>query len=333
MSLSYLARRVAGTVVLLFVLSVAVFALLRLAPGNLVSNLLGTRGSTPAAVAAVRARYHLDQSLPLQYWHWLTDALRLDFGTSIRTGESVSQAIGSRLALTAELVGYGFVIALVTGVTGGIAAGLRHRGALDRGVQGVGLVALSTPAFAGGLLLSYVFALLLGWLPAYGPGTGGGDRLLHLTLPAVTLGMAVSAVLLKLTRAAVIRELGQDHVTFARARGVKRRTILFRYVLRGTLLPVATGSALVLAYLLAGTVLVEQVYALPGLGALLVDSVTYKDLPVVQALALLLAAVICLVNLVTDLALPWLDPRLARQSRRGGSRPGGPRRTGERRSS
>lgn len=327
MTLGYLARRVAGTLLLLLVLSMAVFALLRLAPGNLVSNLLGTRGDTPAAVAAVRAEYHLDQPLPVQYWHWLSDAVRLRLGTSIRTGEPVSQALGDRLAVTGELVAYGFVIAVVTGVTGGVVAGLRHRSALDRGVQGVSLVALSTPAFAGGLLLSYVFALLLGWLPAYGPGTGVADRLLHLTLPAVTLGMAVSAVLVKLTRAAVIRELGQDHVTFARARGVKQRTVLFRYVLRGTLLPVATGSALVLAYLLAGTVLVEQVYALPGLGALLVDSVTYKDLPVVQALALLLAAVICLVNLVTDLALPWLDPRLAGRSGRGAARRSAQRRS------
>ena len=327
MTLGYLARRVAGTLLLLLVLSMAVFALLRLAPGNLVSNLLGTRGDTPAAVAAVRAEYHLDQPLPVQYWHWLSDAVRLRLGTSIRTGEPVSQALGDRLAVTGELVAYGFVIAVVTGVTGGVVAGLRHRSSLDRGIQGVGLIALSTPAFAGGLLLSYVFALMLGWLPAYGPGTGVADRLLHLTLPAVTLGMAVSAVLVKLTRAAVIRELGQDHVTFARARGVKQRTVLFRYVLRGTLLPVATGSALVLAYLLAGTVLVEQVYALPGLGALLVDSVTYKDLPVVQALALLLAAVICLVNLVTDLALPWLDPRLAGRSGRGAARRSAQRRS------
>ena len=327
MTLGYLARRVAGTLLLLLVLSMAVFALLRLAPGNLVSNLLGTRGDTPSAVAAVRAEYHLDQPLPVQYWHWLSDAVRLRLGTSIRTGEPVSQALGDRLAVTGELVAYGFVIAVVTGVTGGVVAGLRHRSSLDRGIQGVGLIALSTPAFAGGLLLSYVFALLLGWLPAYGPGTGVADRLLHLTLPAVTLGMAVSAVLVKLTRAAVIRELGQDHVTFARARGVKQRTVLFRYVLRGTLLPVATGSALVLAYLLAGTVLVEQVYALPGLGALLVDSVTYKDLPVVQALALLLAAVICLVNLVTDLALPWLAPRLAGRSGRGAARRSAQRRS------
>ena len=327
MTLGYLARRVAGTLLLLLVLSMAVFALLRLAPGNLVSNLLGTRGDTPSAVAAVRAEYHLNQPLPVQYWHWLSDAVRLRLGTSIRTGEPVSQALGDRLAVTGELVAYGFVIAVVTGVTGGVVAGLRHRSSLDRGIQGVGLIALSTPAFAGGLLLSYVFALMLGWLPAYGPGTGVADRLLHLTLPAVTLGMAVSAVLVKLTRAAVIRELGQDHVTFARARGVKQRTVLFRYVLRGTLLPVATGSALVLAYLLAGTVLVEQVYALPGLGALLVDSVTYKDLPVVQALALLLAAVICLVNLVTDLALPWLDPRLAGRSGRGAARRSAQRRS------
>ncbi|MFF9348876.1 ABC transporter permease [Streptomyces sp. NPDC014734] len=309
--LGLVVRRLGGTLGLLFVLSVAVFALLRVAPGDPALTLLGPRSATPEALAAVRARHHLDSPTVVQYGYWLADALRLDLGTSIRTGDGVATVLGDRLVLTGQLVGLGFAVALLLGLPLGVLAGLRARRPTDRVVQSLGVVALSTPAFASGLLLVYGFALMLGWFPAYGPGEGAGaDRLSHLVLPAAALGLAVTAVLLKLTRAAVIRELDREHVTFARARGVRERDVLLRYVLRGTVVPVLTGIGLVLAYLLAGTVMVEQVFALPGLGSLLVDSVTFRDVPVVQAEALLIAALICLVNLVTDLVQPLLDPRL-----------------------
>ncbi|GGZ08267.1 ABC transporter permease [Streptomyces nitrosporeus] len=316
----YVLRRLAGTAGLLLVLSLAVFALLRLAPGDPARTLLGTRSATPEALASVRAAHHLDEPLVTQYARWLTDAFSGDLGTSIRTGESVAAALGDRLALTGQLVLAGFAVALLLGIPLGVLAGLRARRPVDRAVQSAGVLALSTPAFAGGLLLIYVFSLMLGWLPAYGPGTGGPDRLLHLLLPGATLGLAVTAVLIKLVRAAVVRELARDHVTFALARGVPTRTVLFRYVLRGTVVPVTTGIGLVLAYLLAGTVMVEQVFALPGLGQLLVQSVTFKDVPVVQAEALLIAALVCLANLATDLTHPLADPRLRTDRRR--RRPG-----------
>ncbi|MFF5897890.1 ABC transporter permease [Streptomyces argenteolus] len=323
--LGFVLRRVAGTAVLLLVLSVAVFALLQAAPGDPAQTLLGPRSATPEALSAVRARHHLDSPLAAQYGYWLSDAVRLDLGTSIRTGESVASAIGDRLALTGQLVGLGLLVALVLGLPLGVLAGVRNRRTADRTVQSLAVVALSTPAFAGGLVLIYVFSLMLGWFPAYGPGEGsGGDRLAHLVLPGVALGLAVTAVLLKLTRAAVVGELEREHVTFARARGVRERDILLHYVLRGTLVPVLTGVSLVIAYLLAGTVMVEQVFALPGLGSLLVDSVTFRDVPVVQAEALLLAALVCVANLVTDLAQPLLDPRLRSAPAPKAPRPGAP---------
>ncbi|MET8574183.1 ABC transporter permease [Streptomyces sp. NPDC005012] len=333
MTAGYVLRRLGGTLVLLFVLSVAVFALLQAAPGDPARTLLGPRNATPDALAAVRARHHLDQPFAVQYVRWAGDALRLDLGTSIRTGASVAATIGGRLALTGQLVGLGLAIALLLGVPGGVLAALRRYRATDRVVQTASLIALSTPAFAGGLVLIYVFSLMLGWFPAYGPGEGG-ERLLHLVLPSVALALGVTAVLLKLTRAAVIRELDKEHVVFARARGVPERRILVHYVLRGALVPVLTGVGLVVAYLLAGTVMVEQVFALPGLGSLLVDSVTYRDVPLVQAEALLIAVLVCLAGLLTDLAQPLVDPRLrpvAAAPRRAGPPSGGSslRSTGE----
>ncbi|MEW2624953.1 ABC transporter permease [Streptomyces sp. NPDC048106] len=307
--LRYVLTRVGATLVLLFVLSVAVFALLQIAPGDPARTLLGQRGATPQALAAVRARYHLDSPFAAQYLHWLDGVRRLDLGTSIRTGAPVSATIGGRLALTGQLVGLGLAIALLLGIPGGVLTALRRYRATDRAVQTAGLVALSTPAFAGGLVLIYVFSLMLRWFPAYGAGQGG-DRLSHLVLPAVALALSVTAVLLKLTRAAVIRELSKEHVVFARARGVPERRVLVHYVLRGALVPVLTGVGLVVAYLLAGTVMVEQVFALPGLGSLLVESVTYRDVPLVQAEALLIATLVVLAGLVTDLAQPLIDPRL-----------------------
>ncbi|SHN36042.1 ABC transporter permease [Actinacidiphila paucisporea] len=309
--LRYVLRRLAGTAGLLAVLSAAVFALLRVAPGDPARTLLGTRSATPQALAAVRADHHLDDPVAEQYGRWLADALHGRLGTSIRTGQDVTAVLGDRLALSAQLVLLGFAVAVALGLPLGVLAGLRARRPADRAVQSLAVVTLSTPVFAGGLVLIYVFSLMLGWLPAYGPGSGGGgDRLLHLVLPAATLGLSVTAVLVKLTRAAVVRELAREHVTFALARGIPTRRVLIRYVLRGTVVPVSTGIGLVLAYLLAGTVMVEQVFALPGLGQLLVGSVTFKDVPVVQAEALLIAALVCLANLTTDLVHPLADPRL-----------------------
>lgn len=176
-------RRLGGTLGLLAVLSVAVFALLQAAPGDPAQTLLGPRSATPEALAAVRARHHLDSPMAVQYWYWLSDAVRLDLGTSIRTGESVATALGDRLVLTGQLVGLGFAVALLLGIPLGVLAGLRNRRVTDRAVQSLGVVALSTPAFAGGLVLIYVFSLMLGWFPAYGPGEGAGtDRLRHLVL-------------------------------------------------------------------------------------------------------------------------------------------------------
>ncbi|MFB6612064.1 ABC transporter permease [Agromyces sp. NPDC056379] len=304
-----LAVRVLGTLAILFVLSIVVFSMLHLAPGDLVKTLLGTRPASPEAVAAIREQYHLDDPLPLQYLTWLGGVLTGDLGESIRLQTPVADAIGSRLGITLALCGLAFVIALVVAIPIGIRSAVHAGGWIDRAGSALGIVGLSAPTFAVGLLLLYVFAFYLPIFPVYGGGRGPIDMLYHLVLPAITLALGLGAIILKLTRTAMLRELDADYVVSARARGLSERTTR-SIALRNAAIPIVTGASLVLTFLVGGTVLAETTYALPGLGTLLQDSVLFKDLAVVQALTLLVALVIAVIALLADLAYLALDPRV-----------------------
>ena len=305
----FLARRVGGTVILLAVMSLLIFSLLYLEPGDIARNLLGTRPVNPQTLAAIRAEYHLNESFAGQYWSWLTGALHGNFGTSVQSNIPVANDITSRLALTLELIALALALSVLLGVPAGVVAGLRHGTGTDRAVVGSAVVFVSAPAFALGLLLLELFGNYSSWFPVYGAGTGFGGRLYHLLLPAATLALGIGGFILKITRAAVISEVDQDYVTFARARGLSSAQVL-RLVLRNALVPVITSLGLTVAYLFASTLLAEQVFSLPGLGQLLDDAVLFKDVPVVQALTLLIAAAIALVSLAVDIAYVALDPRI-----------------------
>jgi peptide/nickel transport system permease protein len=305
----FLLQRVGGMVVLLIVMSLVVFSLLYAEPGNIAKNLLGTRPVSPQAVAQITAAYHLNDSFFTQYWIWVTDALHGNFGTSIQSGSPVAQEIASRLGLTAELIVLALVIGLALAVPLGVIAGMRQAGIIDRTTVVGSIVTLSAPPFALGLLMLYLLANDLGWFPIYGTGTGLGGRLYHLVLPALALAFGFAGFVLKITRAAVIQETEQDYVAFARSRGLSEWRIT-RLVLRNACIPVVTSFGLALAALIGSTVVVEQMFSLPGLGSLLEDAVTFKDVPVVQALTLLVAAAIAVVTLLVDLAYLALDPQL-----------------------
>jgi peptide/nickel transport system permease protein len=306
----YVVRRLLALVLLVVVISFVVFSLLYLAPGSPEQILLGARPATPETIAAIREQYHLNDSFFGQYWEWARGAARFDFGRSIRTNEPVAGAIGERFKLTLQLGGLAFFMTIVAGIPLGVLAAVRKRTSIDRGIVAVGVVGVSAPAFATGILLLYLFAVRLGWFPVFGEGTGVVDRIRHLALPAFALALTGIGLLVKLTRTAVIGALDQDYVTFARARGIRRRRVLWAYGLRNGLVPIVTAAGLLLAYMLAGTVLVEVTFALPGLGSLLVDSVRTLDIPVVQALAILIATIVVLVNLLADLAYIAIDPRI-----------------------
>lgn len=306
----FVTRRLAALGLLLLLVSFLVFTLLFLAPGSPEQVLLGTNPSSPEVIKSLRAQHHLDDSFLEQYWFWLSGALRFDFGDSIRTGRPVLSSLGSRLGVTLFLGAYAFVVSLVVGVSLGVLAAVRRRGLADRGAVALSVLGASAPAFVSGVFLLYVFAVALGWFPSYGDGTGVADRLWHLTLPAAALSLTAIALIVKLTRAAMITALEQDYVAFALARGVPARRVILRHALRNALVPVVTGAGLVLTVVLTGAVLVEVTFSLPGLGTLLVDAVNNKDLPMLQGVAMVFAAVIVIVNLLVDILYAAVDPRI-----------------------
>lgn len=307
--LRLLLSRVLGVLAILLVISFLTFTLMYLAPGDLVKNLLGNRPSSPEAIAAVREQYRLDDPFFARYFSWLADALRGDFGVSIRMRQPVTEVLASRVGLTAALAGLAFVLALITAIPMGISGAARAGSTRDRIGSALALIGLSAPSFALAILLLYAFAMVLPIFPAYGAGSGFFDRLVHLVLPATVLAMGLGAILMRMTRAAMVRELSADYVTFARARGIPERQVQ-RLALRNASIPIVTGAGLILTFLIGGTIIVETVFALPGIGLLLQEAVLFKDLPVVQAVVLLVALVIAVIAILVDLSYLVLDPRV-----------------------
>jgi peptide/nickel transport system permease protein len=312
--LRFVGRRFAMLVVTLLVASFAIYASLSIAPGNPLSVLSGGRTLPPAAMAALKARYHLDEPLPAQYWHWLTSALHGDLGTSIALRESVNTLIGERAGVTLELVLYAAVLILVLGIGSGIVAGLR-RGAIDMSVIVGTTVFAAIPSFVAAIVLISVFAVKLGWFPALGAGTGGLDRLWHLTLPAIALALSALAIVARVTRVSVREELGREHVQTAVSRGLPRHLVVRRHVLRNAAIPITTVTGITIASLIALSAVVERAFSLDGLGSALVSAAASKDFAVVQGISLVLVAAFVIANAIVDFLYALLDPRVALGSR------------------
>jgi peptide/nickel transport system permease protein len=306
----FIGRRLVALVVLLVVISFVVFSLLYLAPGSVIDTLLGTNPRTPAEVQYLTNEYHLNKPFWEQYWIWASQAARFHFGNSVQTSLPVTSEISQRLPTSLFLGIYAYILTMVLGIGGGMIAALRQRSLADRGIVGTSMIALSTPAFVSGVFLIYVFGIVVHLFPVAGPGSGFFSDLWHLTLPAIALALTGMAYLVKHTRAAMIGVLDQDYVTFARARGLSPARVMFRYALRNALIPVVTMSGLILSYVIVGAVLVEDTFSLPGIGQLLVQSATAKDLPMLQGVAMVVAVVIIVANLLADITYIAVDPRI-----------------------
>lgn len=306
----FLLLRLAGLLAVLVATSFLVFAGLYLAPGSPESFLLAGKTVSPETVASIRAQYNLDDPFLVRYWDWITDALRADFGQSLIFRQDVAGLVWSRVPTTVFLAAYASLLILAGGIALGAAAALR-RGLVDSAVLLATTVAVGTPAFVAAIVLITVFAVDLGWFPAFGGGEGIAGRLEHLTLPAVALALSYLALVARVTRSAMIDELGREHVETARSRGIPEPYVVWRHVFRNALIPITTISGLVVAGLLTGAVVVETAFGLNGLGSLLVQSVNVKDFPVVQAIALILVAVFIVANTIVDLLYRAIDPRVS----------------------
>jgi peptide/nickel transport system permease protein len=303
--LTYVAARVLACVPVLVGVTLAVFSLLFLIPGDPVKMMLAEFATTPEQVARMRAQLRLDDPIALQYGRFVWGAATGDLGTSIRSRRPVAQEIVENLGSTATLATASMAIAIVLGVSLGLVASLARNSWLDVGSMFVALLGVSMPSFWLGLLLILGFSLHLRWLPA----TGGGD-LPHLVMPALTLGLIASAIIARLTRSSMLEVLGQEYVRTARAKGLGGWSVVVRHGLANALIPIVTIFGLQFGNLLAGAVVVETVFSRPGVGRLIVSGILNKDFPLVQGTILFVAAAYVLINLMVDLAYAILDPRI-----------------------
>lgn len=303
---------------MLFVVGTIIFSLLAIVPGDPAELLLSTGGgsATPEAIANLRATMGLDRPVGVQYVSFLWNSLRFDFGTSIIDGSSIAQNIALRLPRTLEIIAAGTVLALLTAIPAGTAAGLRAGGRFDIAASAVNALLTSVPGFVVGTLFIYLFAQVLGWLPAGGYVAFAQDPVQHLrvlVLPAVTVGLHLATIVFRMTRASVLEMRGHDWVRTATAKGLPRRLVVRRHVLKNALGPVITVVGMQLGILLGSTVLVEFVYNWPGLSGMLVTAVEQRDYPTVRSIILIVAAIFITINLVIDVLYSVLDPRIRLQ--------------------
>ncbi|GIG61602.1 ABC transporter permease [Longispora fulva] len=309
MIIRFLIRRLLELTGTLVAASFLVFGAVYLAPGKPETFLLGGRSATPEAKAAIRAQYHLDDPFLVQYYKWLGQVLTGDLGRSVQYRRPVLGLIEARLPSTLLLIAMALVLVVVFGIGLGWLSALRG-GATDKAVLVGTSVAVGTPSFVAAIVLIWLFSVSLGWFPSTGSGAGLADMVYHLTLPATALALYWVGVLARVTRTTMLDEMGRDHVTVARSRGIGESAVIRRHVFRNALGGIATMSGLTVSGLVVSTVLVEAAFGLGGLGNLLQSSVSVKDFPVVQAISLLIVALFVVVNLVVDLTFPLIDPRV-----------------------
>jgi len=310
--LRYLLIRLATSLLVLLALSVLAFMLVRLVPGDTVVAMMGMQYD-PTTAAQLRERMGLDRPLPVQYTIWLQHVIRGDFGTSA-SGQPVLDELVQALPVTVQLASFALLFAVGLGVPMGLYAAMRRGKAADWSVSLMGVLGLSVPGFWLGTLLILCFALWLRWLPSGGyvaPTYNLGENLRHMILPSIALGLAVLAVLARTTRSAMIDVTSQVYIRTALAKGLPPRIVLWKHIARNGILPVLTMAGLQAGYLLGGSIVIEEVFALPGLGRLILRALGQRDYPTLQAAILFIGMAFILINLIVDLLYAWADPRIS----------------------
>ncbi|SQF97491.1 binding-protein dependent transport system inner membrane protein [Paucimonas lemoignei] len=310
--LMFILRRLLSAIPTLILVSLFVFTLQKLLPGDPVLAMAGEERD-PAVMEYLRDKYRLNDPIPLQYLNWVGNVLTGDFGTSLRTEQPVTTLLASKLPVTLELAVLALLIALLIGIPTGIISAVRKGTAVDYGANVIALSGISIPHFWLGILLIMVFAVKLQWLPASGfvpMGEDFGQNLKTLILPAFVLGAGLSGILMRHTRSAMLEVLRTDYVRTARAKGLFPRTVILKHALRNALMPIVTLTTLLFGELLGGAVLTEQVFSIPGFGKMIVDAVFNRDYAVVQGVVLCVAIGFLLLNLLADVLYRMINPRL-----------------------
>ncbi|HVX78583.1 MAG TPA: ABC transporter permease [Bradyrhizobium sp.] len=310
--LNFLAKRIAQLIPTLFFVSVLIFSLQHLLPGDPALVMAGEERD-PAVIEQIRQQYRLDRPIPVQYFYWVKGVLSGDFGESLRNKEPVLNLIAEKLPVTLQLASMAILIAFLIGIPAGIVSAVKKDTAWDYGANLFALWGISTPNFWLGIMLIFLFSIELGWLPASGyvpPSEDWRASLASTVMPAFVLGNAIAAILMRHTRGAMLQVLDSDYIRTARAKGLSETTVILRHALRNALTPVITLGALELGTLLSGAVLTEQIFSIPGFGKLIVDAVFNRDYAVVQGVVLVTATVYITLNLIADLAYMLVNPRL-----------------------
>ncbi|HET8999525.1 MAG TPA: ABC transporter permease [bacterium] len=301
---TYVVRRFAEMAPTLFGVSIVVFMIVRMVPGDPARLIAGVEASE-ADVTNIRRQLGLTDSLPQQYARFLSGVVTGDFGRSLKNHQPVLAIIAQQLPYTVQLAAASLVVTLSMGLTAGVLAAVKRGTVLDSGSMVLALLGVSMPSFWLGLMMIFLFAVTLRWLP-----TSGAGSLRHLIMPAITLGIGSVGIVARMTRASLLEVLGQDFVRTAVAKGLHRRAVVMKHALRNAMIPTATVVGVQIGTLLAGSVVTETVFAWPGAGRLLVDSVAFRDYPLIQATILLFALVFMLANLLVDVSYAVLDPRI-----------------------
>lgn len=301
----YLVRRVAQTFITVFVASVIVYGAMQLVPGDPVVAMFFPNIPSAERLEVIREELGLNKPFLERYFDWFTSAIRGDFGESYKQYRPVADILAQNIPPTLELALAGIVVSLIIGIPLGVLAGITESKVIDNAVMVLALVGVSAPSFWLGLLLMLVFSLYLGWFPSFGVG-----GIAKLVLPAMTLGLYGGGYLARFARSSVLEVKHMEHVTTARSKGLKEWRVITRHVVRNAMIPVVTMSGMLAGYMLGGAVIVETVFGRPGVGNMLVRSISDKDYPLVQALLFFTVSVFIIANLAVDISYAYLDPRI-----------------------
>lgn len=309
----YIIRRLIFGIFVLFIMTAFIFIVMRAVPGDVVTLQLANSGATPEQMEAMKAEMGLDKSILGQLTDWVTNAVQGDLGNSLWSGQEVSQIIVDRLPVTIQLAIMSIILAILIGIPIGVISAVKQNTWMDHFLKIFSVSGLSIPNFWLGLVLLTVLSLALNWIPPLGFQSFAENPLVNfqqMILPAICLAITLSASIVRMTRSAVLEVLHSEFIRTVRAKGAKERIVIFKHALRNSLVSVITLIGLQVGYLLGGTVVLESIFALPGLGSLIFESVLARDYPIVQSAVLVFGAMFLLVNLIVDVMYGWVDPRI-----------------------